>query len=1082
MTGNSLKYLIFLYLICNFVYILVLFEVNCMRRLLFLLFLLVHLAVSAQQRIIGTVLSQDDMQPLVGAVVKVDGNAKVAVLTDIDGKFDINMPARSKRLLVTYTGYQPQSLEAKSGMRIILIPAQEVLDEVMVVAFGKQKRESFTGAASVVNSDRIASQQINNPLEALNGQVTGVMMTLDNDITADPKINIRGIGSLNAGTSPLIVVDGLPYNGYYSDINPNDIENITVLKDASSNALYGARGANGVILITTKQASKGKTRVNLTARLGGNMDARVDYDYITNPGEYMEAHYAALYNYYVRSKGQSSYLAHVNANASFGQTASNGGIEYVPFTVPDGQYLVGENGKLNPLATLGKRVCFEGQDYWIQPDSWREHGLRNGFRQEYNMNISGGEGRHTFLASMGYFKNEGLSYGSDLERLNGRLKADYQAFDFLKIGASAGYTHSSTNAQNGAFSVAHSIAPIYPLFMRDGAGNIMTDNHGYRYDYGDGSFAGLNRLTDANANSIQSDLLDKSENSSNAFNLQGYAEGSFLEDFRITVNGSVYVTENKFHITQNPYYGWNATTGGYVGASHYRTTDTNFQQMLNYSHLFGKHNVSAMLGHEYSRTVQTEVSGNKSDIAMYEKNPYLNGAITNGTVSGGETMYNVEGYFLRALYDYDSRFFANASFRRDASSRFHPKHRWGNFWSLGGAWIMSRESWLQDNSILNMLKFKISYGEQGNDNIGSFRYTDFYDIESTNGEVSYVFSSKGNEKISWETVGSFNTGVEFEMFRGRLSGDLNFYSRKTSDMLMWFTVPYNLGYSGYYDNIGDMTNRGVELDLSAHPIKTKHVDWALNMNLTWQHNRLSYLPEEKKGKTAYTSDGKSYEGYQSSYIFYGEGLPLRSWYLKDYAGVNEEGLSTWYYTDVDGSRQATTDFDKADYYLCGSALPKVFGGFGTTLNAYGFDFSANLVYSLGGTRLDYGYMQLMTPPITASTGANYHKDIFKAWSETNTGSDIPRWQYGDESAAYISSRFLTDASYLTLRGLTLGYTLPQKVLQKMRASKLRLYVSADNVAYWTARKGFDPRNASTYSYGTSYHPIRTISGGLQLDF
>lgn len=1053
-----------------------------MKRFQLFLFVVLLNAVSvcAQTIIHGTVVSRDEQEPLAGASVLLP-NGKLLTLTSADGSFTATLPAKTKQITVSYIGFDNQTVTPKDGMRILMVPSSELLEEVMVVAFGKQKRESFTGAASVVSNERITAQQVNNPLEALNGQVSGVQITTDNDITADPTIRVRGISSLNAGNAPLIIVDGLPYNGYYSDINPNDIESMTVLKDASSNALYGARGANGVILITTKQAKKGSTKVNLTMRVGCNQDARIDYDYITDPGQYMEAHYAALYNYYVRAKGQSAYDAHHNANATFGKTASEGGIEYVPFTVPANQYLIGENGKLNPNATLGAMVNYNGADYWIQPDDWRSIGLRNGLRQEYNVNITGGLERQSFMASLGYFRNEGLSYGSDIERYTARLKADYEAYRFLKLGASSSYSHRVSNTQYSTFEIVHNIAPIYPLYMRGADKQIMTDSHGSMYDYGDGSFAGLNRLIGANDNCVQSDLLNISRNTSNSFNIQGYADASFLTDFKLTVNGSVYITENRFHVATNPYYGWNATTGGYVSGNHYRTTDTNFQQILNYAHLFGKHNVSGMIGHEYSRTTQVEVGGNKSNIAMYEQNTQLNGAITNGTVEGYESMYNVEGFFFRGLYDYDSRFFANASFRRDASSRFHPDHRWGNFWSLGGAWIISRENWYGKDKLVNMLKLKASYGEQGNDNIGSFRYTDFYNIESVNDEVSYIFDTKGNKSITWETVGSLNIGAEFELLKGRISGDVEFYNRKTTDMLMWFSVPYNLGYSGYYDNIGNMTNRGLEVDLTAHIVKTKNIDWSLNMNLTWQRNRLSYLPDEKKGYTAKTPDGETYHGYQSSYIFYGEGLPMRSWYLKDYAGVNEQGLSTWYYTDSEGNRNATTDFDRADYYLCGSAMPKVYGGFGTTLNAYGFDFTANFIYSLGGKMIDYGYLQLMTAPITSSTGYNYHKDIFNAWSETNIGSNIPRWQYGDESAAYMSSRFLTSASYLTLRGLTLGYTLPKSVTSKWHISKLRVYATADNVFYWTARKGFDPRNSTTYSYGTSYHPIRTISGGLQLD-
>lgn len=371
-----------------------------MKRTLSFLFILQFciLSICAQNVIHGIVISSDDDQPLINARIVIPGG-QVAALTNAEGKFTITLPSKVKQINVSYTGYETKTIEAKDGMRILLTPSSVAMNEVMVVAFGKQKREAFTGAATVVNSEKITAQQVNNPLEAINGQVSGVQMTTNNDPVGDPTIRVRGISSLNAGNSPLIVLDGLPYNGYYSDINPNDIESITVLKDASSNALYGARGANGVILITTKQAQKGSTKVTLTSRIGCNQDARVDYDCITDPGQYMEAHYTSLYNYFVRAKGQSAYDAHRNANATFGKSASEGGIEYVPFTVPADQYLIGENGRLNPNATLGSMVKHAGQDYWVQPDDWRSAGLRNGLRQEYNLNVTGGRPQQSFMAS-----------------------------------------------------------------------------------------------------------------------------------------------------------------------------------------------------------------------------------------------------------------------------------------------------------------------------------------------------------------------------------------------------------------------------------------------------------------------------------------------------------------------------------------------------------------------------------------------------------------------------------------------------------------------------------------------------------
>ncbi len=721
----------------------------------------------------------------------------------------------------------------------------------------------------------------------------------------------------------------------------------------------------------------------------------------------------------------------------------------------------------------------------IPTTDWKDAGLRTGFRQEYNLNLSGGNEKYTFYGSLGYLGDEGISYGTDIERYTARLKTEYQAFPFLRVGANAGYTHSVTNNMYGVFNCMTDMAPIYPLFVRDGEGRIMHDEHGPVYDYGAGNNAGLDRPCDNNGNYIQEDLLNQSKNVSNAFNIQGYANFDFLKHFRLTVNGSVYITENRISYGTNPYYGYSAgeSIQGSVSTYHYRTTDTNYQQLLNYNNVFGKHSVDVLLGHEYSRNSQTTLYASRNKVAMFDQNKELDGAIIDGSMGGNITHYNVEGFFVRGQYDYDNRYFASMSFRRDGSSNFHPDHRWGNFWSVGGAWIMSKEEWFPTTPLVNMLKLKLSYGEQGNDAIGSFRYVDTYSITNSDGNVAYVFSSKGNPDITWETVGSLNAGVEFELFSSRLRGGVEFYKRDTRDMLMWFTSPYSLGYSGYYDNVGDMSNTGVEVELSGDIIATKNITWTVGLNLSWEKNRVTYLPEENKRDKV---DGVN--GYSSGYFYYGEGLPVNTWYLKRYAGVSDRGEALYYadQLDADGNvvgEYTTTDYSEATYHICGSALPKVFGGFNTSLRIYGFDLNAQFNYSIGGKKYDSAYQTLMTNPNGSLVGTQVHKDVFNAWSVENPTSEIPRWQYNDLYAASASDRWLTDASYLSLRNLTLGYTLPASLTSRIHMSKVRIYCAAENIAYWTKRKGFDPRMFAAYGVTAGYsYPMRTISGGLSVEF
>lgn len=1033
-------------------------------------------------RITG-VVTDTNGEPLIGVRVVEKGSRNNIVTTDYQGRFAITTRSKRPTLTISYVGFKTIDVVANATtLSIKLEEDVRLMDELIVVAFGKQTRESFTGSAGVINSEKISERQVENALVALNGQVAGVQMVEGNGPGSEPTIRIRGVGSINASNSPLIILDGVPYNGYYSDINPADIESVTVQKDAASNALYGARGANGVIFITTKSAKRGKASITLDARWGVNQDAKVDYDKVTDPGQYYEMHYASLYNYYRNSQQQDAYMAWKNANQTMLGLSDEGGIGYVCMDVPAGQSLIGQSGKLNPNATLGRVVTGrDGNQYLLTPDNWAREGLRNGFRQEYNININGGTDQFDVMASLGYLKNEGVALNNYYDRISARLKMNYQARKWLRLGVNSSFTHNDYDGLNSTFAVAHDIAPIYPVYIRDAQGNILYDSHGRRYDYGDGLITGIARALYDSQNCIQEDLETKYSNNSNAFNLSGYADVTFLKDFKFTINAGVNDTENRTISTTYPYYGFYAQTGGGSSVAHYRTFDFNTQQLLNWEHQYGQHNVSLLAGHEYYRNSQTGVDGSKTVFYDYDTNVELGGLLTTNSAGSYSNVYNVEGYFLRGLYDYAGKYFANVSYRRDGSSRFAPKYRWGNFWSLGGAWIITKESWMQGTSSwLNMLKLKASFGSQGNDGIGSYRYTDVYNYASAGGRPAYTFSSLGTKDITWETNGNFNTGIEFEVLKSRLKGSVEYYRRKTTDMLLWVYLPLSYGSSGYYDNVGDMLNKGVEISLDAELIRRKNVSWTFNVNLSHNQNEVVYLNDDNKGSIM---DGHA--GYNSGTKFVGEGLPLYTWRVKKYAGVNPvDGRSMWYYTDkTTGEQMTTTTWDQGDYYLCGDANARVYGGFGTSLKVYGFDFTCNFVYRLGGLVNDSGYSNLMCNPYSGWTGYAYHRDLLNAWSADNTTSDIPRWQYGDMNTSAMSDRWLVSGSHLTLKNISIGYSLPKEVLNKLRLSKLRLYASADNVLYWTARKGLDPRNSlSGSASGAGYSPMRVISGGVSVGF
>ena len=1039
----------------------------------------------------GGQVVDENGEPVIGAQIRVKGS-KQSTVTDIDGKF--SLPSEVKRgqeIVVTYVGMESQTLKAAQGMKVSMHPAEQQLDDVLVVAFGQQKKSSFTGSAGVVKSDILEKKQLTNVFSGLQGEIAGVQMTnTSGDPSATPTFAIRGFGSINAGTSPLIIVDGAPYDGGWNNLNPNDVENITVLKDAASNALYGARGANGVIMVTTKRGSKDRTTITFDAKWGANSRATVDYDRITDPAEYYEMYYRALYNYNVRDRGMSAYDAHVAANTTIPLTGDKGGLGYIVYAVPDGEYLIGTNGRLNPNAALGNRVYYGGKYYTISPDDWVKEAFRTGLRQEYNMNITGGNDKLSFYASLGYLKNEGIVYDSDFERYTARVKADYQARKWLKVGANVNYTHTDQNdvgsGSQSLFDVTTRFAPIYPVYLRDGDGNIMTDEHGKMYDYGAGENAGLHRPSNLEPakNDLQTNHLNANDTYANVMTLNGYADITPIDGLKITVNGTVTNNEWKNTSTTQAFYGNTVTStpGGEVDKTNYQTFTLNFQQIANYSRSFGKHNATLMLGHENYKYKYNYLYGSRLNMYSYFGSQELNGAVKELHNAGTSTDYNTEGYFTRGMYDYDGRYYAQVSYRRDASSRFHPDHRWGNFYSFGGAWIASKESWFK-SSWIDMLKLKASWGQQGNDAIGDYRYTDTYDISNFNGDVAFVLSSVGNSKITWETNSNFNIGVEFELLKRRITGSIEYFNRTTTDMLCFVNVPFSGGYAGSYANVGDMVNRGVEFDLHFTPVRTKDLEWVINLNATHYKNKVTMLHPDNKG-----SELEGHWGYVSTPYFIGEGLPLHTFRMKKYAGVNEEGESMWYQTDSKtGETTTTTTYSSASFYNCGSADPTLYGGFSTSLTFHGFDFSATFNYSLGGKAIDYGYATLMSNPAMSSTGQSFHKDLYKAWSETNRSSNIPRFQLAvkdnDLNSTGTTDRFLTNASTLTLQNINIGYTLPKKWVRTIGLTNVRVYASGENLYYWSKRKGFDPRSSFWgTSSETSYSQMRTFTGGITVQF
>ena len=1072
-----------------------------MKKIKFLfmtLALTVSALVSAQNlTVTGCVKDSSTGEGIPFASLQVKGTM-VGASTDLDGFYTISAPTDGV-LIFSSIGYVNAEVPVagRAVVDVALSPDTQMLEETIVVAFGTATKESFTGSATVVKSDDIAKVQASDATRALEGVVAGVQMTTTSGtLGSSPSIMIRGASSISAGTAPLYIVDGIPFNGDLNNINPSDIESMTVLKDAASNALYGARGANGVIMITTKKAKHTDAVVTVDAKWGLNTKALKNYDYITAPGQYYEVYYSALKNYLMNAQGMSDYEAHIAANqymvaGSDNQLASGLSLGYNVFTVDEGQTLIGSNGKLNPAASLGRVVDYNGQSYYLTPDNWMDETYRNTLRQEYNVSVSGTSGNASILASFGYLNNKGIVDGSDMYRYTARLRADYQAKKWLRVGANFSYTNydynngnsdeGSSSSTGNIFAIANQIAPIYPLYIRDAMGRVMVDKYGFNmYDYGTGTNAGAVRPYLGNSNALQAANLDKSNSNGNAFNGTAYTEVKFLKDFTFTFNAGLGFQETRSSQVMNMYYGQYAPMGGMVAKGHSRGISLNLQQLLNWNRTFGVHNVGVLLGHESYQTQSTSLSASKSQMFSME-NDELAGAVVDGkNASSSRSEYNNEGYFLRAQYDYMNRIFASASYRRDASSRFHPDHRWGNFWSVGGGWIINEESWFPRAPWIDMLKVKASIGSQGNDNIGNYLYTDTSYLSNNEGTPALGFGVKGNKEITWETNTNMNAGVDFDFLRGRVSGSVEYFYRKTSDMLFWFTVPASMGYSGYYDNIGDMRNQGLEFSTNVVLMQTHDFLWNFYVNFTHYTNKITMLPAERK--TATTPEG--YVGYANGTSFVGEGLPLHAFYMPQYAGVDPEtGDPMWYRNDAEGNKVTTKDYSLATQYICGDPTPDLYGGFGTSIDYKGFDFAVAFTYSIGGLAYDSGYAGYMGSPQTSNLGTNFHKDILNSWTPENPNTDIPKFQFNEQYTAASSDRFLVNASYLNFQNAQVGYTIPERVTSKMHINRLRVYVACDNIYYWSCRRGLDPRQSFSGATSNALNsPVRTISGGLNITF
>ena len=984
---------------------------------------------------------------------------------------------------------QTQEVAIKPKLKIVLKSDTEVLDEVIVTAYGTSTKGTFTGSASVMKADKIEKRQVSNVSNALAGAVAGVQILSDNGQPGESaKVRIRGVGSINAGMEPLYVVDGVPYDGDLSSINSADIETMTVLKDAASTALYGARGANGIIMITTKRGTSGKARINFDAKWGANSRAIKTYDVMTSPKNYIETAYQSIYNSQI-SLGYSPEDANIRANKILPSEAS-GGLGYQVYTTAPGELLVGSNGKLNPNATLG----YSDGQYYYTPDNWADETFQNNLRQEYNLSASGGSDKGTYYFAFGYLDDQGVISGSGFKRLNGRFKGDYKLYSWLKIGANVSYVNTesrypgdqdanATASSGNAFYIANNMAPIYPLYVRGADKQILLNNGRKVYDYGDGQSTNFSRSFMSIANPSGDLIYNKREYLSDVINANWFAEITPITGLTISARYGLNIDNTRQNEMGNAYMGQSASYGGTAYQAAIRTYGFDQQYVANYQFaLKDVHHFDVTAGYDGYSYEYTLLEGSGQNLYNPESF-YLGNVIDKFTIGGKKDLYSTKGFFGRVNYSYNDTYFGNVSYRRDASSRFAPENRWGNFWSASVAWMLTRESFMEDITWVNMLKFKASFGQQGNDDIlypgfllekNYYPWLDQYKMTGANGTFADgTLLYKGNPDITWETSTSYNIGADFGLFNNKLNGSIEYFGRKSKDMLYNRPTAGSLGYTAVPMNVGSMTNSGVEIDLNYQIMANKKFNWSVNLNATFVKNKINKLHPDLNGKLI------------DSDRIYEEGESMYRMYLVDYAGVDEKtGEALYWAKDDNGNAIKTSEYSTAENYKVATddMMPTVYGGLGTTFEAYGFDASIQLSYQLGGKIYDTGYRRLMHGGASSSAGWNWHKDIYNAWTPENPTSNIPRLNASDKYTNSASTRWLTSSDYLSINNITVGYTLPQQLVKKVMLDKVRVYFTADNVALISARKGLDPRQSYISATTALYTPIRTISGGISLTF
>ena len=1061
------------------------------RKLMLLLaclFVGIGLVTAQTQRVTGVVISEEDGQPVIGASVVVKGT-QLGTITGVDGDFTLpNVPSSAKTLVVSFVGMQKAEVAIKANMKVMLKPDAELIEEVVVVAYGTAKKESLTGSVSVVDSKKIEKRITTSVTGALEGSAPGVQVnnTYGEPGTA-PTIRVRGFGTMVSGaSSPLYVVDGVPFDGNIAEINSYDIESMSILKDAASSALYGNRAANGVVLITTKSGrGTGKPSITLQVNQGIYNRGLPEYERLEIK-DWMETQWTALKNYAMTG----AMALDATAAATYATEHIVG--DYIHRNIFDkaDNALFDSNGKLVANVLPG----YDDLD-------WNKDIERNGHRQEYNLSGSTSSEKLSVYSSVGYLKENGYIKTTGYERYSARINTSFTPNKWLKAGINLNGQHAKRNYNSSAYSNYYSNpfyvnrfrAPIYPLFMHNADGSYQLDEFGEKiYDTTSSYLDNRNISYELRNN--------KQESVRNVLGAQAFATVSLPYGFGVTVKGDVNYSTTNNQKFDNPVIGDGATNNGRFTSSAYQYTTVTGQQLLTWNKNYGVHNIDLMMGHENYSYEQKYTSGMNTGMAV-SGNLVLGNFLTNSYYEGYDDEDKTESYLARARYNYDEKYFVEGSFRRDGSSRFHPDNRWGNFFSLGASWNAKREAFLQDVDWVNALKVRASYGEVGNNAaVGLYAYMALYEIDKNAGEAALIKQALAAPDIKWETTQTVDLAVEGRLF-DRLNFSIGYFDKRSKDLLFEVRLPLSAGSYPHggsqnmtqWKNIGTVSNRGWEISLDYDIIANRKLRWNVGLDATFLKNKIVKLPEGKD----------ILNGSQN----FSEGHSIYEFYTYHYVGVDQLNGNALYTIDPEKAEAASkagalatingtdytydTTYAKRDW--AGSALPDVYGSVRSNLEWKGFSLNALFTYSLGGKTMDGTYQSLMSTN-TASSADALHKDILNSWREAPAGMsessanridpngiptiDINRSSYNNST----SDRWLTSSSYLVMKNLSLGYSLPKQWLKPLGVQGLTLTAGVENLFTITSRKGLNPQYSFSGGSDNTYVTARVYNFGLNVKF